>query len=110
MKLENLEGKSREEQSQLIADQPKVATRDMIDNPDKMQGKILVFCGNYAGFETEGLCVRKFEYLEQEGRWKVSDTDLSKMRGIEFSVHFTASELRKQFEYFCDGEVFLLEK
>lgn len=111
MKLKDLEGKSREEQSQLSEKQPKALLLDMLEEPEKMQGKILVFRGNYDGYDTEGLCVRTFEYGESEGRWKVSDIDLSDMFTTSFDYGFFGHKLKNQFKGFCsDIKGFLLEK
>ena len=115
MKLEDLAGKSREEQSQLIEKQPEALLLDMLEEPEKMQGKILVFRGNYDGYATDGLCVRTFEYGESEGRWKdrwkVSDIDLSDMFTTLFDHGFSEHELKNQFKGFCsDIKGFLLEK
>ena len=111
MKLKDLEGKSREEQSRLIEDQPIVFLLDMLKNPKRMQGKIVVFRGNYDEFDTDGLCVRVFEYGEKENQWKVWDIDLSDMFTSVFDHTFTGDELKMRFEAFCSRYGgFLLEK
>lgn len=110
MKLKDLEGRSREEQSQLIATQPKVSCLEMIDNPNKMQGKILVFRGNYAGFSTKGLCIRKLEYRKETGRWRVSDIDLSDMFVEDYAYEFSGNEMLKNFQAESNSDGFLLDK
>ncbi len=110
MKLEDLAEKSREEQSQLIEKQPKVVARDMLDNPEKMQGKILVFPGNHRRYNTDGLCVRRMQYFKNEHTWVVSDIDLSDMFCETYGYHFPLDELLQMFNSLCNGEAFLLEE
>ncbi len=110
MKLEDLKGMSRDEQSRMIASQMKVSVYDMIDNPWLMQGKILVFRGNYARFDTKGLCIRIFEYIRESDNWRVSDVDLLDMFNENFDKAFSADELFKCFKVFCYSEGFLLDK
>lgn len=110
MKLEDLKGMSRDEQNRVIASQMQVSAYDMIDNPCLMHGKLLVFRGNYAGFDTKGLCVRTFEYIEKEDQWRISDIDLLDMFKEIFGELFTPDELFKKFKNFCHAEGFLFDK
>lgn len=110
MRLEDLKGMSREEQSRLIGAQKKVATADVIDNPDLMNGNILVFRGNYAGFDTKGLCVRTLEYLREKDKWKISDIDLLDGFCEEYDKCFEAYEVLKNFKGLYNSKGFLLEK
>ena len=111
MKLKDLEGKSREEQSQLIEKHPRALLLYMLEEPEKMQGKILVFRGNYGGFATNGLCVRTIEYLEEEDKWKIVNMDLSKMdEAVALDCHFTAYQLRNIFDGFCISDAFVMDK
>lgn len=110
MKLQDLKNRTSEEQSDLIASHEKISMREVMDNPEKFSDKILVFRGNYEGFDTDDLCVRTVKYIAKEGKWLVSDTDLSDMFTEEYDKHFTKSDLERNFPTFCDSEGFLLDK
>lgn len=110
MKLKDLKDLKREEQSQMIESCKSIVLKDAINNPSITAGKIIVFCGNYAGFATKGLCVRAVEYLEQEKKWTVSDIDLSDMFIESFYMHFDNVELQENFSDMCNSTGYLLNK
>lgn len=110
MTVEDLRNRTSEEQSDLIASHEKISMREVMDNPEKFSDKILVFRGNYEEFDTNGLCIRTVKYITKEGKWLVSDTDLSDGFTEEYDKHFTNSDLEKNFPAFCASEGFLLDK
>lgn len=110
MKLQDLKGKDREEKSELINAQPKVLAIDMLNEPQKMRGKILVFCKGCIGFDKNRICLRVFEYIEKEEEWKVCDIDLSDMFPEAFVQKFTKNGLLETFKRECQGEAFLFDQ
>ena len=110
MKLKDLKDLQREEQNQMIQSCESIVLKDAINNPNIVIGKVIVFFGNYAGFITEGLCVRTVEYIEQEEKWLVSDIDLSDMFVESFWKHYDKVEFQENFFSMYISEGFLLNK
>lgn len=92
-----------------IAECPKVEMKKVLENPELLLGKVLVFRGNYDGYATNRPCARTFEYLPAEDTWIVSDFTLYDMFGTSFAKHFTLQELEVQFKAFCDAEGFVMD-
>ena len=84
MRIEELKGKTNEEQSKLIAECPICKMEEALDNPKVLEKKILVFRGNYDGFCTDMLCARIVEYIPSEDRWQISDVILFDMDGTGY--------------------------
>ncbi len=109
MRLEDLKGKTNEEQNKLIAECPKCKIEDALDNPKVLEKKILVFKGNYDGFDTDKLCARILEYIPSENSWQISDVILFDMDGTGYWHHFTKGELKTQFIDLCKSTGFVME-
>ena len=109
MRLEELKNKTDEEQNEMIWSCPMHETKEILDNPELINGKVLLFRGNYDGLATSRLCARIIEYLPLEDRWKVSDMRLFDMDSTSYWHHFTREELENQFGPFCEGEGFLMD-
>lgn len=109
MRFYDLKNLSDEEARSLIAKCQKIKVKEVLDNPDILSKKILIFRGNYDGFATNKLCVRTFEYIPAEQRWKVSDIIVNEMFKISFDKHFKKEELQEQFKAFCNAEGFVMD-
>ena len=109
MRLEELKNKTDEEQNEMIWSCPMHETKEILDNPELINGKVLLFRGNYDGLATSRLCARIIEYLPLEDRWKVSDMRLYDMDRTEFWHHFTKSEFKSCFRPFYEAEGFIVE-
>ena len=108
MRLIQLKNETRSRQYQLIIEHEKISLLDAIREPAKVRGRVLCFLGNYAGFSTEGLVIRKFIYNFAEKKWIVSDKDLSDDFEEFFNKHFERNELFVEFGNMLDVEGFLL--
>lgn len=109
MRFYDLIGLSDEVASSLIAKCPKVEVKEVLDNPEILLKKILVFRGNYDGFDTNRLCARTFEYIQTEARWRVSDVTVYDMFITSFAHHFLKRELESEFEDFCNANGFVMD-
>ena len=109
MRFYDLKGLSDEVASGLIAKCPKVELKTILDNPEILPKKILVFRGNYDGFDTNRLCARTFEYIPTEDRYKVADFTIYDMFGSGFAHHFSKRELESDFEAFCNSKGFVMD-
>lgn len=109
MRFYDLKGRDDEEARKLIAECPKVEVKEVLENPESLLGKILVFRGNYEGFDTNRLCARTFEYISEEDKWKVSDVTVYDMVTSSFCKHFLKQELESKFEAFCKGKGFVMD-
>ncbi len=109
MRIEELKGKTNEEQSKLIAECPICKMEEALDNPKVLEKKILVFKGNYDGFCTDRLCARIVEYIPSKDRWQISDVILFDMDGTGYWHHFTKDELKFQFSDLCKSTGFMME-
>ena len=109
MRFRELENKTDKEQNEMILFCPKYETKEILDNPKLLEGKVLVFRGNYDGYATKRLCARTIEYLSSKERWKVSDVILHEMFRTEFAYHFTREELEDKFRAFCEAKGFLMD-
>lgn len=56
MRIEELKNKSDKEQNEMILSCPIYETREILDNPKILEGKVLLFRGNYDGLATNRLC------------------------------------------------------
>lgn len=109
MRLYDLIGLSDEEASSLIAKSPKSEMKAILDNPEILSEKLLVFRGNYDGFDTNRLCARTFKYIPAENRWKVSDITIYDMFVSSFAYHFSREELEAKFKAFCNATGFIMD-
>ena len=109
MRFYDLKGLSDETASSLIAKCPKVEVKEVLDNPEILSKKILVFRGNYDGFDTNRLCARTFEYIPTEDRWKVLDVTIYDLFVSSFEYHFSKQELESKFKAFCNAKGFLMD-
>ncbi len=109
MRFHDLKGLSDEEASSLIAGCSKVEMKQVLENPEILLKKILVFRGNYDGYATDRLCVRTFEYIQKEKRWKVSDITVFDMFTTSFYYHFSKQELETKFEAFFKSQGFVMD-
>ena len=109
MRIEELTNKTDERQYRMILSCPKHKTEEIMANPKMLEGKALLFIGNYDGLATNRLCGRIVEYLPSEDRWKVSDMRLYDMDRTEFWHHFTKSEFKSCFRPFYEAEGFIVE-
>lgn len=109
MRFYELKGLSDETARSLIAECPKVEMKEVLDNPEILSKKILVFRGNYDGFATNRLCARTFEYIAEENRWRVSDVTIYDMFITSFDYHFSKRELESKFEDFCNAKGFVMD-
>lgn len=109
MRFYDLKGLSDEAARNLIAKCPKVEVREVLDNPEILSKKILVFRGNYDGFATNRLCARTFEYIPTENRWRVSDVTVYDMFITSFVHLFSKQELESKFENFCNAKGFVMD-
>ena len=109
MRFYDLKGLSDEVASDLIAKCPKVELKTILDNPEILSKKILVFRGNYDGFATDRLCARTFEYIPTEDSYKVADFTIYDMFGASFNHHFSKRELESDFEAFCNSKGFVMD-
>ena len=104
MRFKELKGLSNEEASRRITACPQIQMRKVLDNPKILLNKVIVFRGNYDGFDTRNLCARTFQYISAENRWKVSDYDLFDMFYSSYEHHFLKEELENQFRAFCKDD------
>ena len=109
MRIEELRNKTDDEQYKMIIYCPRCETKEILDNPTLLKGKVLMYMGNYDGLDTLRLCARIIEYLPSEDRWKVSDMRLFDMDGTEFGHHFTKEEMKRNFEPFCEARGFIVD-
>lgn len=109
MRFYDLKGLSDKEASSLIAECSKVEMKEVLENPEILSKKILVFRGNYDGYATDRLCARTFEYIQKEKRWKVSDITIFDMFTTYFNHHFSKQELEVSFEAFCKSQGFVMD-
>lgn len=109
MRFEELKNKTDKEQNEMICSCPMHETKEILNNPKLLEGKVLLFRGNYDGLATNRRCARTIEYLPLEDRWKVSDMRLFDMDRTEFWHHFTRSEMENQFRPFCEAKGFLID-
>lgn len=109
MRFCELRGLDNEVASSLIAKSPKVEAKKFLDNPESFSKKILVFRGNYDGFDTNRLCVRTFEYISKEKKWKVSDVIIYDLFTSSFDYHFSKRELEEKFEAFVKAKGFAMD-
>ena len=110
LRIEELKNKTDEEQSEMIRSCQRCETKEILDYPTLLEGKVLLFRGNYDGLATDRLCARIIEHLPAEDRWKVSDVRLFDLDKTEFWHHFTRLELEEQFRPFCEGKGFIVDK
>ncbi len=108
MRLSQMKNETRSRQYEQIIEHEKISLLDAIREPANVRGKVLCFIGNYAGFETEGLVVRKFIYNFAEKKWIISDKDLSDDFEEFFNKHFERNELFVEFGDMLDTEGYLL--
>ena len=109
MRFCELKGLSDEVASGFIAECPQFEVKEVLDNPEILSKKLLVFRGNYDGFATNRLCARTFEYISAEDRWKVSDVTIYDMFVTNFAYHFSRQELELKFKAFCNAKGFVME-
>ncbi len=109
MRLTGMKFENRSEQYRLIIEHEKIRLLDAIREPAKVRGKVLCFIGNFAGFATEGLVVRKFIYNFAERKWIVSDKDMSDDFEEFYNKHFERNELFVEFGNMLDMEGNLLD-
>lgn len=110
MKLAELKlNTSKMEQYNRIIEHPKAKLLDVIQNPSLVRMKVLCFIGNYAGFATNGLTVRKFIYNFEEKAWIISDLDMSDGFEEFYDHHFRKDEMEGEFGEMFDREGFLLD-
>lgn len=107
MRFYDLKGLSDEEASSLIAKCPKMELKEALDNPQLLTKRVLVFRGNFDGFDTTRLCARTFEYIPKKDRWKVSDFTIYDMWGSSFDYHFSKLELEERFN--CNAKGFVMD-
>ena len=109
MRFLELEGKNDVEQNELIVNSPKCSTEKILESPELLEKKILVFRGNYDGYATNRLCARTLEYIPAEDRWKVSDIILYEMFKTEYCHHFSKTELKNKFADLYKSTGFVME-
>ncbi len=109
MRFYDLKDLGDEEAKSLIGKCPKVEVKKVLENPEILSKKILVFRGNYEGFATNRLCARTFEYIPAEQKWKVSDVTVYDMFITSFDHHFSRKELETDFNAFCNGQGFVMD-
>lgn len=109
MRFYDLEGLEDEKTNSLIEKCPKLEVKKVLENPEILLEKILVFRGNYEGFATNRLCARTFEYIQAEEKWKVSDVTVYDMFKSSFDHHFSRVELEVNFKAFCNGQGFVMD-
>jgi len=109
MRFYDLEGLSDDVASGLIEECLKVEMQKILDNPELLFEKVLVFRGNYDGFATNRLCARTFRYMPAEDRWVVSDVTIYDMFITSFDYHFSKQELKLKFEPFCNAQGFVMD-
>lgn len=71
----------------------------VINHPEKMDGKVLLFFGNYAGFKTRGPVIRVFKYLKDIEKWTVWDRDLDDNFEECFDAKFTKEAVERHSEF-----------
>ena len=108
MRLSEMKNETRSNQYQLIIEHEKISLLDAIREPAKVWGKVLCFIGNFAGFATQGLVIRKFVYNFAEKQWIISDKDMSDDFEEFYNKHFERNELYVTFGDMLDMEGFLL--
>ena len=108
MRFRDLNGLSDEVACASIEECQQVEMNEILDNPMILSEKILVFEGNYDGFDTNKLCVRTFEYISTEQRWKVSDVSIYDFFISSYYHLFSKEELREQFSTFCNMKGFVM--
>lgn len=109
MRLSQMKNETRSRQYEQIIEHEKISLLDAIREPANVRGKVLCFIGNYAGFATEGLVVRKFIYNFAEKKWIIGDKDLSDDFEEFFNKHFERNELFVEFGDMLDTEGYLLD-
>ena len=109
MRFKELKGLSNEEASRRITACPQIQMRKVLDNPEILSNKVIVFRGNYDGFDTRNLCARTFQYISAENRWLVSDFILINMSRTQYDHHFSKQEVEKQFRAFCNSAGFIMD-
>lgn len=109
MRFKDLENKTDKEQYEMILSCEMCETKKVLDNPQILDKRILLFIGNYDGFATKRLCARTIEYLASEDRWKVSDIVLYNMDNLDFETHFTRWQLENEFRAFCQAGGFIID-
>lgn len=109
MRFYDLKCLGDEEVNSLIEKCPKLEVKKVLENPEILSEKILVFRGNYEGFATNRLCVRTFEYIQSEEKWEVSDVTVYDMFKSSFDHHFSKVELEVNFKAFCNGQGFVMD-
>lgn len=109
MRFYELKGLSDEEARDLIAKCPQVEIKKVLESPEIFSKKVLVFRGNYDGFDTNRLCARTFEYILTEEKWKVSDVTIYDMFVSSFAYHFSKTELESKFKAFCNEKGFVMD-
>lgn len=107
MRFYDLKGLSDEEASSLIAKCPQVELQKVLESPEILSKKVLVFRGNYDGYATDRLCARTFEYIPTEDRWKISDFTIYDMFGTSFDYHFSKNELESKIN--CNSKGFVMD-
>lgn len=108
MKLSEMKYDDRNEQYRMILEHEQLKLIDAINDPTKVRGKVLCFIGNYAGFETRGLVVRKFIYNFEEKKWIISDKDMSDDFEEFYNKHFENYEMSSEFKDMFEQEGYLL--
>lgn len=109
MRFKELKGLSNEEASRRIAACPQIQMSKVLDNPKILSNKVIVFRGNYDGFDTRNLCARTFQYEAVEKKWKVSDYEIFNMSHTQYDHHFSKEELKRQFKAFCESDGFIMD-
>lgn len=109
MKLADLRHENRNEQYSQILEHERLKLIDAIENPAKVRGKVLCFIGNYAGFATQGLVIRKFIYNFAEKKWIISDKDMSDDFEEFYNKHFENYEMSSEFRMMFEQEGYLLD-
>ena len=108
MRLVELYQKERGEQYQLILEHPKAMLKEVFESPEKIRGKAMCLMGNFAGFRTSGLVIRKFTYNFDTKKWTVWDVDLSDMFQELIIGDIGVRELEKVFWDDLSSEGFIL--
>lgn len=110
MKLAKLKQLSGPEQITSIIDHERIKLIDALKNPEKFRGKILCFIGNYAGFQTDGVVIRKFVYNFEKETWTISDEDLSDGFEESYNNPFAMDkEMEYVFGWMYDHQGYLLD-
>lgn len=97
------------EQLEALEKQSTVTFEEALENPEKLDGQVVAFLGNWAEYVTEGIVVRIIDYDPEYDEWTVYDLDLSDGFCDQVEYSFDKWEMKEDFPSLAEHQGYILE-